>query len=207
MLDNPEVRVVCDSMDLYVSARRSEKAFSWSAVLALVTVFLVPLALTLLAAWSVNARTQPNDEALTANFLSHEAKFDELIRMLVSDVRRLPLEGPQSVDLAGLSAALGSGARTQAYVVALRQISVADLRYFPASGKVILRPAGVQTTVEGSSSKSYVFMMSGRPEPLAAHQGYYRRGPALYFVSGDRHLKGGWFVHYDTAIALAFSPY
>jgi len=179
---------------------------SWVPVLVSIALFLVPLALAMFADYSINRRNQPSDEELTENFLSHEAQFDELLEMLDSDRRSVPLEGGESIDLSGLSAVLASAARTDLYKGLLRQIRVADLRYFPGSGKVVLLPAAGQTNVEGSS-KSYVYMMGGQPQPVVAHHGYYLRGPAVYFVTGDRHVKGAWFIHYDTMIALAFSPY
>jgi hypothetical protein len=211
---------VCELLDLYdVPASSLENGMSdipavprrspdrsWVAVLVLIALFLVALALTLVAGYSVNRRNQPSDEELTANFLSHESKFDELVEMLDSDRRSLRLGARESIDLAELSAVLVSAARRDAYKGLLQQISVADLRYFPGSGKVILLPAAGQTNIEGSS-KSYVYMMGGQPQPVIAHHGYYYRGPGVYFVTGDRQIKGPWFIHYDTMIALAFSPY
>ena len=88
----------------------------------------------------------------------------------------------------------------------LRQISVADLRYFPGSGKLILQPAAAQANIEGVS-KSYVYRTGGQPHPVVAHPGYNWRGPGVYFLTGDRRIEGSWFIHYDTTIALAFSPY
>lgn len=179
---------------------------SWVAVLVLIALFLVPLAVTLVADYRVSRSNQPGDEELTANFRSHEAKFDELVEMLDSDRRSLPLGGGESIDLAGLSAVLASAARTDAYKDLLRQISVADLRYFPGCGKLVLLPAAGQTDIE-ESSKSYVRMMSGCLQPVIAHHGLYWRGPGVYFLAGDRRVKGSWFIHYDTMIALGFSPY
>jgi hypothetical protein len=191
--------------DIPAVARGSPDRSSF-AVLVLIALFLVPLALTLVAAYSVNRRNRPSDEELTANFLSHEAKFDELVDMLDSERQSLPLGRGESIDLAGLSAVLASAARTDAYKVLLRQISVADLRYFPGSGKLILLPAAGQTNIEGSS-RSYVYMMSGRPQSVVVHHGHYWRAPGVHFVTGDRRVKGPWFIHHDTMIVLGFSPY
>lgn len=135
--DMPTSRLEKEMSDIPVNARGSSDR-SWVAVLMLIVLFLVPAALTLDGAYTVNRRNQPTDEELKANFLTHEAKFDELVDMLNSDRRSLPLRGGESIDLAGLSAVVASAARMDMYKGLLRQISVTDLRYFPSSGKVIL---------------------------------------------------------------------
>jgi hypothetical protein len=192
------------SHDLATSRRSPER--SWVVVLVLITLFLAPAALTTVATYTVNQRNQPSDEELTTNLLSHEAKFDELVEMLDSDCRSLPPGAGESIDLAGLSAVVTSAARMAIYEGLLRQISVADLRYFPGSGKLILLPAAAQTNIEGSS-KSYAYMVGGQPQPVVALHGYNWRGPGVYFLTGDRWVKGFWFIHYDTMITVAFSPY
>ena len=179
---------------------------SWAAALVLITLFLAPAALTLVAVPAINRSDQPSDEQLMENFLAHEAKFDELVQMLGSDYRSGAPAAAESVDLAGLSAVVTSAARMDEYERLLRQISVADLRYFPADGKLILLPAAAQTNTEGAS-KSYAYMAGGQPQPIVAHHGYNWRGPGLYLLTGDRRVEGFWFIHYDTTITLAFSPH
>ena len=176
------------------------------AVLVLITLFLAPAALTTVATHTINQRNQPSDEELSENLLAHETKFNELVEMLLSDCRSLPAGAAEPIDLAGLSAVVTSAARKDTYKRLLRQISVADSSYFPLSGRLILLPAAAQTNIQGSS-KSYAYMAGGQPQPVVAHQGYNWRGPGLHFLTGDRRVKGSWFIHYDTMITLAFSPY
>jgi hypothetical protein len=176
------------------------------AVLVLITLFLAPAASMTIATRTINQRNQPSDEQLSESLLAHETKFNELVEMLDSDCRRLPPGAGESIDLAGLSAVVTSVARKGTYKRLLQQISVADLRYFPGSGRLILLPAAAPTSIQGSS-KSYVYVPGGQPQPVVAHSGYNWRGPGLYFLTGDRRVKGFWFIHYDTTITLAVSPY
>jgi hypothetical protein len=176
------------------------------AVLVLITLFLAPAALTTVATHTIFQRNQPSDEELSENLLTHETKFNELVEMLASDCRSLPPGAGESIDLAGLSAVVTSAARMDIYKRLLRQIFVADLRYFPGSGRLILLPIAAQTNIHGSS-KSYAYIVGGQPQPVVAHHGYNWRGPGVYFVTGDRRVKGFWFIHHDTMITLAFSPY
>jgi hypothetical protein len=192
------------SHDLATSRRSPDR--SWVAVLLLMTLFLAPAVFTIVANHTISQRNQPSDAELIENLLAHETKFDELVQMLDSDSRSWPPGAGESIDLAGLSTVVTSAARMDIYKRLLRQISVADLRYFPGSGKLILRPATVPTDIAGSS-KSYAYVVSGQPQPVVAHHGYNWRGPGLYFLTGDRRVKGFWFIHYDTMITLAFSPY
>ena len=176
------------------------------AVLVLITLFLAPAVLTTVATHTINQRDQPSDEQLSENLLAHVTKFNELVQMLDSDCRSLPPGAGESIDLAGLSAVVTSTTRKDTYKRLLRQISVSDLRYFPGSGRLILLPAAAQTSIQGSS-KSYVYMAGAQPQPVVAHHGYNWRGPGLHFLTGDRRVEGPWFIHYDTMITLAFSPY
>jgi hypothetical protein len=176
------------------------------AVLVLITLFLAPAALTTVARHTINQRSQPSDEELSQNLLAHETKFNELVEMLASDCRSLPPGAGESIDLAGLSAVVTSDARMAIYKRLLRQILVTDLRYFPGSGRLILLPVAAQTNIRGSS-KSYAYIVGGQPQPVVVHHGYNWRGPGMYFVTGDRWVKGFWFIHYDTMITLAIAPY
>ena len=179
---------------------------SWIAIAMLLALFAGPLALTLLAADSVDLRNRPSDAELIANYESHAAQFAELIAMLDSDRHSLTSVEAGSIDLAGLSTVLPATERRELYRDLLRQIRVADLRFFPASGKLVLLPATTRTNAV-RSSKSYVYLMSGYPQPVSGQHGHYWRGPGMYFVTGDRRIQGPWFIHYDTMLALAVSPY
>ncbi|HEY3785610.1 MAG TPA: hypothetical protein VGL55_10045 [Steroidobacteraceae bacterium] len=173
----------------------------------LITLMLASAALAIAATHTNDQRNQASDAELMENLLAHEAKFDELVQMLHSDCRSVPTKAGDSIDLAGLSAVVTSAARKDTYKRLLRQISVTDLRYFPSSGKLILLPAAAQTNIEGSS-KSYAYMVGGQPQPGVAQHAYNRRGPGAYLLTGDRWVKGSWFLHYDTMIKIAyFSPY
>ncbi len=185
---------------------RGSPGTSRVAVLVLITSSLAPAALTTVATHAINQRNQPSDAELSENLLAHETKFNELVEMLDSDCRSLPTAAGESIDLAGLSAVVTSAARKDIYKRLLRQISVADLRYFPGSGRLILLPATAQTNIQGSS-KSYVYMAGGQQQPVVAHPGYSWRGPGLHFLTGDRRIEGFWYIHYDATITLAFSPY
>jgi hypothetical protein len=187
------------------TARRSPDR-SWVAVFVLITSFVAPAALTTLATHTLNQRNLPSDQELSANLLAHETKFNELVAMLDTDCRSLPPGAGESIDLAGLSAVVTSAARKDTYERLLRQISVADLHYFPGSGRLILLPAGAQPNIQGSS-KSYVYMAGDQQQPVVAHHGYNWRGPGLHYLTGDRRVEGFWYIHYDTMITLAFSPY
>ncbi|MGH8316699.1 MAG: hypothetical protein ACREUL_01815 [Steroidobacteraceae bacterium] len=148
---------------------------------------------------------RPSDDELTENFLSHEGQFDEVVEMLTADRRTLRLESDKVIDLKSLSILLPSAARMDVYRGLLQQISVADLRYFPGTGKVILLLKPGEEDAWGSS-KSYVYLPDGEPQPLIQQHGYYWRGPALTFLTGDWRIRGNWFVHYNMAISLRFSP-
>jgi hypothetical protein len=178
----------------------------WVSACLLIPLFLTPLLLALLATYTVNQQNQPGDEELASNFLSHQAAFEELVEMLLLDCRDLRLERGEVNDLKMLSTALDNARRVDKYKDLLKQISIAELRYFPSSGRLILLPDGAHRTGKGSS-KSYVYLPDGLPEPLVKHHGYYLRGPGVSFLTGDRRIKGDWYIHYDTMITLAFSPY
>jgi len=158
-----------------------------------------------LAAYEVDLNNSPIDEELTANFFSHETTFNELVQMLDADSRTLALEGETPIDFAALSRLGPSAARAEAYGGLLREISVVDLRYFADSGKLILLPdrqANLQRP-----SKYYLYLPHAQPEPVVRQHGYHWRGPGTYVVTGDHALKGSWFIHYDTTMQVAFSPY
>src|SRR5215469_11090740 len=176
---------------------------SWTAIWAVIALLLGSSTLAVLATYEVDLLNRPSEEELTANFFSHETTFNELVQMLDADRRTLAPEGETPIDFAALSRPGASAARAETYRGLLRQISVADLRYFPDSGRLILLPdrqANLQRP-----SKSYLYLPHAQPPPVVPHHGYYWRGPGVYVVTGDRPLKGPWFIHYDTMIHVAFS--
>ena len=178
---------------------------SWAEIWALIALLLASSTLAVLATHEIDLRSRPSDEELTANFLSHETAFNELVQMLDADRRTLAAEGETPIDLAALSRPDASAARAETYSGLLQQISVADLRYFPDSGKLILLPD--RQANPQRPSKSYLYLPHAQPQPMVRHHGYHWRGPGAYVVTGDRPLKGSWFIHHDTMIQVAFSPY
>ena len=153
----------------------AREMFGLAACIALVFALLT---LSIFGGHEINQGNQPSDEELTANFFTHEATFDELAAMPV---------------------------RPETYRSLLRQISVADLRYFPESGELILIPDGQENLQH--PSKSYVYLPHAQPQSFAEHHIYYWRGPGVNIVTGDLPLKGDWFIRHDMTIAVAVTPY
>lgn len=157
------------------------------AVCIAIALVLGLATLAVYSAFAVDGAGQPGDEELTSNFFSHEAAFEELVQML--STARLAT----------------NAARIRMYRGLLRQISVEDLRYFPDSGKLILVPDG-QLNPE-RPSETYLYLPNAQPPPFARYHGYAWRGPGMYVLSGDRPLKGSWYVHHDVTIEVAVAPY
>lgn len=189
-----------------VGTRTASRKGSWLAACALIVSILVPIASAVVANYVSSERNGPSDAELTANFLSHEVQFNEVEEMLTSDRRTLRLGSDKVIDLKSLTALLPRAERMGAYRSLLRQISVADLRYFPGSGEAILLLKPGERDTWGSS-ESYVYLPHDEPRPVVQHRSYYWRGPGLTFVTEDRRIRGHWFVHYNAAISLGFSPY
>jgi hypothetical protein len=81
-------------------------------------VIALALGLSLLAAFAtygVNRKNEPSDEALTTNFLSHEARFDELVRMLASDHLSAVAIGATGINLATVARLDENPARVTMY--------------------------------------------------------------------------------------------
>jgi hypothetical protein len=57
------------------------------------------------------------------------------------------------------------------------------------------------------SPKSYLYLPDAQSRSLVQHHGYDWHGPGVYVLSGDRPLKGLWFIHDDMTIGIAVSPY
>lgn len=178
---------------------------SWVAVCIAIALMLGLLTLAVFATYDVNQESQPSDEALTANFFSHEARFDELVQMLAADHPSPTAAGAAGIDLATVAGLDEDAARLRMYRGLLRQISVADLRYFPDSGKLVLVPDG-QKNLE-RPSKSYLYLPHAQPQSLVQFHGYDWRVPGIYIRTGDRPLKGSWFIHHDMTMEVAVAPY
>lgn len=178
---------------------------SWLAVCAVIALVLGLFLLAVSATYEVNRKNEPSDEALTTNFLSHEARFDELVRMLASDQL-----SAAAIEATGIDRATGARldenpARVTVYSGLLRQISVVDFRYFPDSGRLILVPDG-QDNLEGPS-KFYLYLPHGQPQPLVPYYGSDWRTPGIYILTGDRQLRGSWFIHHEKTMQVAVPPY
>jgi len=54
----------------------------------------------------------------------------------------------------------------------------------------------------------YLYLGDGEAEPLhARHSSGGWRGPGVYLVTGDRHIKGRWYIHHSQTMVVAFAPY
>jgi len=190
-----------DSATAHVS-----KDTSRVTTLALIALLLAPAVLTTVATETINRSNEPSDAELSENLAAHEIQFNELVAMLTLDCRGVSAGAGESLDLRAVSEVVTDVARKDTYTRLLREISVADLRYFPDSGKLILVPADAHTDIWGSS-KSYAYWAGGQPQPIVAHHGYNPRGTGSYVLTGDRRVKGSWFIHYDTVIRLGVAPY
>lgn len=175
------------------------------ALCAAIALVLGPSTLAVFAAYDVNEENHPSDQELTTNFFSHEARFDELVKMLAADRRSLAAKGAASVDLATVEGLDKGAAPFRMYRALLRQISVADLRYSPDSGELALVPDGQESL--DRPRKSYLYLPHAHPQSLIQHHGYNWREPGMSIVTGDRPLKGFWYIHHETTIEVAVSPY
>jgi hypothetical protein len=174
-------------------------------VLVLTLFVAVPLVLVLLAGHAASRASYPSDDDLTARFLSHEADFNALTHMLDSDHGRLP-PAAESADLADFVQAGIDAARIGRYEALLARIGATNFRYCPRSGNLIV-PVSNSGDRFGVTRKSYSYLSREEQQPLIPHQSYVPRGPALYWVTGDHHIKGRWFIHHDGTLGVAFGPY
>ncbi|MGH8200943.1 MAG: hypothetical protein ACREVO_11365 [Steroidobacteraceae bacterium] len=166
---------------------------------------LGPSTLAVFAAYDVNEEKQPSDQELATNFFSHEARFDELAQMLAAHRPSLAAKGATSVDLARVERVDKGAARFKMYRVLLRQISVADLRYFPDSGELALVPEGQENLDQ--PRKFYLYLPHIHPQSLVQNRGYNWREPGMSIVTGDHPLKGFWYIHHEVTIEVAVNPY
>jgi hypothetical protein len=175
---------------------------AWLGACALLLLLGGPPALSIWSAYSLELKNRATEEDLAANFRANEAHFAELIDLLAEDRERLRLE---PIDLAALSHDLPA-ARARIYEELLGRIAVADIRYFTASGELILLPEGGPANTN-AAPRWYRYLPQGEPEPIAQHHGYAWRGPGMYSLSGDRPLESRWFIHHNKLVEVAFAPY
>lgn len=175
----------------------------WAAI-GVALVFSL-LTLSVFGTYDVNQRSQPGDAELTTDFFAHEAAFDELVRMLSTDYPSPAAKRAAAIDLATIARLDTKSVRFGIYRRLLQQIAVADLRYFPDSGKLILVPDGQENLEE--PSKSYVYLPHAQPQAFVQHHGYYWRGPGVDILTGDIPLRAGWFIRHDMTIEIAVTPY
>jgi hypothetical protein len=172
-------------------------------------VFVLSVWMTVLVVWvalagyAASADSHPTDDELTARFLSHEADFQTLARMLDSDRKRLPLR-PEPFDLANLVAAGVDTARVGEYESLLAKIDARNFRYFAQSGNVAL-PVSESGDNLPRSTRSYLYLSSDDPQGLLYYRTYGWRGPGMYFVAGDYRIKGRWFIHHEGIVFVAFA--
>lgn len=129
----------------------------------------------------------------------------KLVQMLAADHSSLPAKRTNGIDLATVARLGKSTARFRMYRALLRQTSVADFRYFPDSGKLALLPDG-QENLERPAT-AYLYLPHAKPQSLVQHEGDNWRGPGMHILTGDRPLKGFWFIHHEMTIEVAVSPY
>ena len=171
--------------ELAHARRAADVPHKWSWTATFIALMFGPLLLVLFEAYDVDQAGRPSDAELTANFLAHEAAFDQLVRMLSTDRESVAGKGT--------------------YKRLLQQISVADLHYFPDSGKIILVPDGEEN--QERASESYVYLPNAQPESFIQHHGYYLHAPGVDIVTRDSRLKGSWFIRHELTMEVAVTPY
>ena len=196
--------------DEVVAARAAEEGganrSAWADVLLLSLLVAVPVALTLCAGYAATARSRPSDDELTVRFFSHESDFQSLVQILESDRGRLLSLGAESYEFTDFVPTSDGTTHLADYKVLLAKIGSANFRYFPRSGNLIL-PASRSGDSFAETNKSYLYLSRQEPQPLWRHQSGSWRGPGVYSVTGDQHIKGRWFIHHDGTLVVAFSPY
>jgi hypothetical protein len=191
----PRLKAMCELVE--VSPRAQHNGL-WAAICIALMVGLVTL--SVFGGYEVTQVSRPTDEELTTNFFAHQAVFDELVRMLSMDH-----PGTAAIDVTTMASLDTRAERLATYKRLLQQISVADLRYFPASGKLILVPNGQENPQR--PSESYVYLPHGQPRSFAQRHTYYWRGPGVDMITGDRRLEGFWFIRHEMTIEVAVTPY
>jgi hypothetical protein len=174
-------------------------------VLVLSLFVVVPAVVVLTAFFAVNRGYPPTDEELTARFLSHEADFEALRRMITSDCARVQL-GVKPCELADLMRVSGGTVRETGYERLLGRIGVTSFRYSLRSGDLVL-PIARSGESRAGSEESLRYLDHEEPQAILRHQSHSWRGPGIYIVTGDRRIKGRWFIHHEGSVVIAFAPY
>ena len=74
------------------------------------------------------------------------------------------------------------------------------------SGNVVI-PVGAAGESPAAATRFYVYLREGQPEPLGNRPSGSWRGPGVYVVTGDRHIKGQWYIRHNRTVVVAFAPY
>jgi hypothetical protein len=175
-------------------------------VLLLSLLVALPVGLTLCAGYAATVRSHPTDDELIGRFFSHESDFQSLVQILESERGRLLSLGAESYEFTDFAPTAAGTAHLADYKVLLAKIGSASFRYFPRSGNLILPPSRSGESF-AETKKSYLYLSRDEPQPLRRHQSDSWRGPGVYFVTGDRRIKGRWFIHRDRTVVVAFAPY
>jgi hypothetical protein len=199
---------------LRCSRRLTVTSHAREMLAALLLSFLVAaaLVLSLCDGYAAATRGDPTDSDLTVRFLSHESDFQSLLQVLESDRGRLLSLGAESYELSDF-VRTGTGTSHLAdYKGLLAKIGATNFRYFPRSGKLILPDRGSLDS-SAQTSRPYLYLnheetSSGERQPLRHYQGGDSwRGPGVRFVTGDKRIKGRWFIHHEGTLVVAFAPY
>jgi hypothetical protein len=125
--------------------------------------------------------------------------------MLATDHPSLAAKRTTAIDLGTLAGLHTNPVPIGTYGRLLRHLSLAEVHYCPKSGKRILAPDGQENPER--QSKYYLYLPHAQSQLLAKHHGYYWRVPGVDFLTGDRQLRGSWYIHHEAAIEVAVTSY
>lgn len=195
---------MCESVESQ-ERRVGRAAGTVPAACRVIALALALSALALFGIHGVDQRDPPGDATLTTNFFSHQTGFDELVEMLSMDQACPAANRSTAIDPVTSATVEKSAARSAMYGNLLREISVKDFRYFPCSGKLVLVPDFEENP--GQPSSYYLYQRDLQPKSPVRHHEYDWRGPGKYVFTDDSPLKDSWFIHRDTTIEVALSPF
>jgi hypothetical protein len=193
----------CDTVPTRPSSTRGAEILNRTFLLIRVGGILT---IVLSSGYAETARSHPTDDELTARFFAHESEFESLVQLLDSDRGRLLSLGAESYEFTDFVPTGAGTAHFADYEALLAKIGSANFRYFPRSGNLTL-PASRSPDAFAEAKKSYLYLSREEPQPLRRHQSDSWRGPGVYFITGDRRIRGRWFIHHDGTLVVAFSPY
>ena len=163
-------------------------------------------ALALYSGYSVSARSHPTDDDLIVKFLSNESDFQSLVHILEADRGSLLSLGGESYEFTDHLPTGAAAVHWADYKALLARIGLTNFRYFPRSGNLIL-PASMSPDNSAEIRRSYLYLVNNDPEPLLRYASDSWRGPGIHFTTGDRRIKGNWFIHHEGTLVVAFSPF